>query len=448
MSFSKIACFLIFCCGQLVVAQDRAASSEGTLKSYVEAKDDHFRWEKRDGGFVEGCRWARLHMVSQQWKDIAWKHVVWIVVPDSEKISSHALLYVSGGGWNPEWSDEGPAELAPTDEVKRMALLAKASKSPLCIVQHVPFQPMFGGMVEDEIISKTFVEYLKSGDTTWPLLLPMVKAAVRAMDSADQYMQKEHHTPLHKFTVFGGSKRGWTTWLSSAVDPRVDAIAPVVIDVLNMKAQMKFQKETWGKFSEQIEDYSSKGIPDKMDTPAGQKLLSLVDPYEYRDVITQPKLLVFATNDRYWPVDACKLYWDDLQGEKHLLYVPNQGHGIKDMERLLGSIAALQRSRTGGEALPKLDWSFETKGDRVRLNLNIDQKAESVRGWVARSKTKDFREATWTDAPMMSNGKGFVFDAPRDSSYMALFGEVVIDNKPIDAFFSTNLQVFEPAAGN
>lgn len=448
MGFQKFICLLLVCCGHLVTAQDKAPISDGTLKSYVGAADDAFHWEQRDGGQLEGCHWARLHMVSQKWKDVTWKHVVWIVVPDSDKISRHALLYVAGGGWKPEWGDAGPTEFSPTDEVKRMTLLAKASNSPLCIVQHVPFQPMFGGMVEDEIISKTFVEYLKSGDSTWPLLLPMVKAAVRAMDTADQYMQREHKSKLEKFTVFGGSKRGWTTWLSSAADPRVDALAPIVIDVLNMKAQMKFQKETWGKYSEQIEDYSSKGIPEKMETPRGETLLSLVDPYEYRDVITQPKLLIFGTNDRYWPVDACNLYWGALQGEKHLLYVPNQGHGIKDMERVLGSIAALQRSRTGGQPLPEMKWSFEPKSNKVRLKVSVDQKAEHVRGWVAKSKTKDFREATWTESPMQADGSNFTFDTPRDGSYLALFGEVVIDNKPIDAFFSTNLQVFEPASGN
>lgn len=425
-----------------------------TLQRYVEMPDASFQWQERESGQLDGARWARLHMVSQQWKGATWKHVLWVIVPDDvvqskathENAAQHALLYITGGGWRPEWGDVGPEHLAPSDDVQRMALLAKAARSPVCIVQHVPFQPMFGGLVEDEIISKTFVEYLNSGDGTWPLLLPMVKASVRAMDAADQYMQREHSSKLAKFTVFGGSKRGWTTWLSSAVDPRVDALAPVVIDVLNMRAQMKYQKETWGKYSEQIEDYSSKGIPEKMDTPIGRRLLSLVDPYEYRDVITQPKLLIFGTNDRYWPVDACGLYWHALQGEKHLLYVPNQGHGIKDMERVLGSIAALQRSRIGGKPLPKMEWAFEPQADSVRLKLKLDQKAQQVRGWIAKSPTKDFRESTWTESPMHRDGEEFfVCDCPRDETYLAMFGEVVIDHQPVDAFFSTNLQVFSPA---
>jgi len=442
-----LLCAVIFA-GHTTFGQDNSPVRPGTLKSFVDAPDADYKWEKRESGEAEGCRWARIHMVSQKWKEVVWRHVVWIVVPNQPQHPSHGLLYIAGGGWRPEWGDEGPKQLAPTDEVKRMALLARASGSPLCVVQHVPFQPMFDGMVEDQIISKTFVEFLKSGDSTWPLLLPMVKSAVRAMDTADQFMQQEHSSRLTKFTVFGGSKRGWTTWLSSAVDPRVDALAPVVIDVLNMREQMKLQLDTWGKYSEQIEDYSSKGIPQKMETPSGQQLLSLVDPYEYRERIQQPKLLIFGTNDRYWPVDACKLYWSSLQGDKHLLYCPNQGHGIKDMERVLGSIAALQRSRIGGPALPKMNWSFASTSAAVRLTLTVDQKPYQVRAWTAQSNTKDFRDSRWSDQPMRAQGDTYSIELPRDNLHLALFGEVIIDNEPVDAFFSTNLQMFEPAAGN
>lgn len=436
---------LLSCVAATARGQDQVAVSPVTLKTFVETPDPHYKWEKRESGEAEGCRWTRIHMVSQQWKDVVWQHVVWMVVPNQPAQPTHGLLYITGGGWRPEWGEQGPKQLAPSDEVKRMALLARAAGSPLCVVQHVPFQPMFNGMVEDEIISKTFVEFLKSGDGTWPLLLPMVKSAVRAMDTADQYMQQEHGSRLTKFTVFGGSKRGWTTWLSSAVDPRVDALAPVVIDVLNMREHMKLQLASWGKYSEQIEDYSSKGIPEKMETASGQRLLSLVDPYEYREVIQQPKLLIFGTNDRYWPVDACKLYWSDLRGDKHLLYCPNQGHGIKDMERVLGSIAALQRSRIGGRALPKMNWSFEPKPTTVRLKLTVDQQPAKVSVWTASSPSKDFRSSQWLDQPMSLEGNGYAIEVPRDGSHLAMFGEVIIDHEPIDAFFSTNLQTFEPA---
>ena len=38
----------------------------------------------------------------------------------------------------------------------------------------------------------------------------------------------------------GASKRGWTTWTIGAVDKRVKAMAPLVLDCLNMRAAFRF----------------------------------------------------------------------------------------------------------------------------------------------------------------------------------------------------------------
>ena len=39
--------------------------------------------------------------------------------------------------------------------------------------RQVPFQPMFDGLKEDDLIAHTFVEFARPGDASWPLLLPM-----------------------------------------------------------------------------------------------------------------------------------------------------------------------------------------------------------------------------------------------------------------------------------
>ena len=142
----------------------------------------------------------------------------------------------------------------------------------------------------------------------------------------------------------GGSKRGWTTWLTGAVDDRVVAIAPMVIVMLNLGKQGPNQLKVWGKYSEQIHDYVERGLMEKVQTPEGTKLWKMVDPYTYRDRLTKPKLLINGTNDRYWTLDALDLYWDGLKGPKYLVELPNAGHGLdKNRDWAINGLGAFFR---------------------------------------------------------------------------------------------------------
>src|SRR5690606_37076445 len=117
---------------------------------------------------------------------------------------------------------------------------------------------------EDAMIAETFDRFMVEGDPDVPLLLPMVKSAVRAMDAAEAIGRDRLDLDLRQFVVTGASKRGWTTWLLAAVDPRVSALAPMVIDVLNIPAQMKQQVATYGEFSQKINDYTERNIQHRL----------------------------------------------------------------------------------------------------------------------------------------------------------------------------------------
>jgi PhoPQ-activated pathogenicity-related protein len=98
---------------------------------------------------------------------------------------------------------------------------------------------------EDEIIAYTWDKFLKGGDDQWPLRLPMTKAAVRALDTITSFCAREGLT-LDGFVVAGASKRGWTTWATAAVDRRVVAIVPMVIDMLNIVPSFKHHLAVYG----------------------------------------------------------------------------------------------------------------------------------------------------------------------------------------------------------
>ena len=443
--------FLAFACTPLT-AQERLvgiaaarpkASSE--LANYLAQPDEHYHWEVRETTTIQNCEVLRLHLVSQRWHGIDWRHVLTLIKPPNlDTQRRDALLVIGGGDWQTTWPKNGPETVPVRGEAQLMATVANQFGCVIAIISQVPFQPMMDGKHEDEIIAATFAKFMETQDATWPLLLPMVKAAVRGMDATTAAAQEAWGVKLEDFTVTGASKRGWTTWLTGAADPRVSSIAPMVIDMLNMGAQMKLQVASFGDYSEQIADYTELKLPEVLSTPRGQQLQAIVDPFAYRDQLQLPKLLIFGTNDRYWPLEACNMYWDQLQGEKHLLYVPNEGHGIKDYVRVIGSVSALHRSHHGGAPLPKMDWEFTEEQAGVELDVTTQGAIDTVRGWVALAPTRDFRDAKWEErACRLGNDGAWTLTVGKPpAGFMACFAECVSVADATPAFFSTNVRMF------
>ncbi len=431
--------------GLLVVLTPFAAAREaasGALAEYVAAKDESYQWVKRSEGSVATCKYVELTLTSQTWKGIPWKHQLFLVKPSQVAADGkHALLMIAGGSWREELADP-KTQIKLPGEAQVLALVAEQMKMPVAILLHVPQQPMFDGKKEDEIIALTFREFLKTGDDDWPLLEPMVKSAVRAMDATQEATKKEWGLDVKTFTITGASKRGWTTWLTGAVDDRAVAIAPMVIDMLNMSEHTKLQKASFeGKSSEQISEYE--GLDQQIGSERGVALRKIVDPWEYRQRLTQPKLVILGTNDRYWPLDACNLYWNDLQGEKYLIYVPNNGHGLPDRSRIVAGLSALNRRIITGKALPKLAWEYKNGADVVSLKVSADVKPSRVRAWTAKAPKRDFRDSQWTSTDAAAKGEAFVYDhAAPAAGNSAMFGEAVFHEGTDEEFsLSTNVRI-------
>src|SRR5690606_38003278 len=146
------------------------------------------------------------------------------------------------------------------------------------VLLQVPHQPILDGLTEDALIAHSMARYVETRDPDWPVLLPMTKAATAAMDAVQAAAREHWGLETERFVVTGASKRGWTAWLTAAVDPRVVAVAPMVFDVLDMRRQMAHQQATWGGASGQIRDYQERDLPRLLRTPVGDALLDLVDP--------------------------------------------------------------------------------------------------------------------------------------------------------------------------
>lgn len=386
------------------------------LDEYVKKPDAAFAWSQTGTQNSLGGTITTLALTSQVWQGITWKHELTVYEPRELNHADAMLLFITGGDHKSKQND---------NDHKQGFMLAHLCGARVAVLRQVPNQPLLGEKKEDELIAETFVRYLQTKDEEWPLLFPMTKSAVRAMDAL-QAFTKQKGRPVGRFVVTGGSKRGWTTWLTGAVDDRVVAIAPMVIVMLNMGKQGPNQLKVWGKYSEQIDDYVQRGLMEKTDTPDGMKLWKMVDPFTYQDRLTKPKLLINGTNDRYWTLDALDLYWSELKGPKYLVELPNAGHGLdKNREWALGGLGAFFRHVITDRPMPKLTWNLARgAGGESMLTIHANPAPVAARIWTARSDTRDFRESHWDSAPLTPGEKITRYIPKSASGNLALFGEL------------------------
>lgn len=426
------------------LSSEDGVGGSGVLSAYVNRADGKFGWREMTSGRIGAVDYVEYLMTSQTWRGIEWKHQFFVLRPTRmARDVRNGLLFIHGGRWKPEFDGPRQAVELPR-EAQYFARLAESIGAPVGVLRQVPFQPMFDRR-EDALIAYTFDQHLKTGESDWPVLLPMVKSAVRAMDAMQSIARERWDVSLQQFTVTGASKRGWTSWLTAAVDPRVMAVAPMVIDVLNMGAQMDHQRATWGELSDEIRDYASLDLPSRLKTQRGAELLSMVDPFSYRAVLTKPKLIMLSTNDRYWPLDALKLYWSELPDPKNVIYVPNQGHGLRDVDRVIGALSAVHRYAAAGQPLPGTSWSFASTPSVLTIDVKAERPAQRVLIWRTHSATRDFREARWTSRSCKKKGDIHKCSATRgEQGYTAVFAETSFKDEDRPLFSTTTTVCIAP----
>ena len=126
----------------------------------------------------------------------------------------------------------------------------------------------------------------------------MTRAVVRAMDLV-QDITKQNKVNVNEFVVSGASKRGWTAWTTAAIDKRVIAIVPMVIDMLNLNESFENHYRSYGEYSIAVQDYVNYNIPDRMSTKEFEVLMKYVEPYYFKEKFTMPKLLINAGSDEF-----------------------------------------------------------------------------------------------------------------------------------------------------
>jgi PhoPQ-activated pathogenicity-related protein len=386
----------------------RAAATQTALDRYVAAPDPNFSWKvlrelptaarpepdaSANGASPDAVRATLLEVISQKWlteKEVEqplWKHWVTVVRP-AQVTSDIGFLFITGSRL-----DRQPPSSVPA----WMIDMARDTGTVITELRLVPNQPIVfmddparKPRIEDDYIAYTWDKFLRTGDEKWPARLPMTKSAVRAMDAVTAFAASPEGggAKVARFVVAGGSKRGWTTWTTAAVDSRVIAIAPLVIDLLNIEPSFVHHWRAYGSWSDAVDDYVEHRIMDWMGTPQFKALMKIEEPFEYRDRLTLPKFMVNASGDEFFLPDSSQFYFDELGGEKQLRYVPNTGHSL-DKTDAIASVHAFYASVVKGTARPEVRWTFERDGS---IKVVTKQVPDDVKVWQATNpKARNFR---------------------------------------------------------
>ncbi|HET6328529.1 MAG TPA: PhoPQ-activated pathogenicity-related family protein [Planctomycetaceae bacterium] len=369
-------------------------AGETALDRYVAKPDKTYSWKVISKTQVPGATVFVVDLKSQTWrtpKDVdrpVWQHWLTIVKPD-KPAGNIPFLFITGG------SNDGKP---PAKVDGLIVMTAKHSGGIVCELKMVPNEPLVfkndgKKRKEDDLIAYTWNEFLQGGDDEWPARLPMVKSAARAMDCIQELLASDEggNFKVDKFVVAGGSKRGWTTWCTAAVDKRVAAIVPSSIDCLNNGPSMAHHVAVYGFYTLAVGDYVRHNIVRQTANPRMKLLHEIEDPYSYRERLTMPKYIVNAAGDQYFCPDNSQFYFDALPGEKYLRYVPNADHGLKGSDAR-ESVATFYHMVLTGQERPTYSWTFEQDGS---IRVKTSSHPKSVTLWQANNpEARDFRLMT------------------------------------------------------
>jgi len=394
------------------------------LSDYVHAPDDSYRYSVAYTLPTEQYTYYRIDMTSQTWRSAAdvdkpeWRHWLDVYVP-SFSVGTTAMLTINGGSNN-----FGSPVSTPDATLSQFSVITRTVVAALRTVPSEPltFTDETTSRTEDEIIAYSFDKYLNHqgdpGNETWPVLIAMAKSAVRAMDTIQDFVpQVFAGAHVDDFLITGYSKRGWTTWLTAAVDDRVRAIIPGVFDNLNQGIQMVHHYGVYGFFSPAVHDYNDLQIFDRILEPASLELSKIVDPYRYLNNgrFTIPKLILNSAGDEFFVSDSAQYYFDDLPGgDNYMRYLANTGHGLD--ARAIDSTLTFYDAILNDFPLPKFTWDVASDG---AIEVHSTDAPLQVVMWEATNPVaRDFRRGynpsiLWTSSFVADAGNfNYIINPP------------------------------------
>ncbi len=340
--------------------------------------------------------WSPDHLVAPE----KWLHTVDAYIP-SHALPGNALLVLNNG--TNYGLEKDPAK-GPTDFTEEiLRAIATHTRTIVISVSNVPnqylnYQDDATPKREDDSVARSWKLFLEAPEKRpfVPLQVPMMEAAVKAMDLAQKELKPWQ---INRFIATGLSKRGWATWHAALVDTRIVAIAPFVADQLNFNEVLEHTYQVYGKnWPIAFTPYYREGLGQERQAPNFEKLMVIEDPLRYLNSayanrLAIPKYIINASGDDFFVPDNARLYIDKLPGQRALRVAPNSDHaGIKQyaQQALVTFVNRMQRSHK----LPTFINKLKQDAVNATLSVKFSEEPAQVTLWTAVNPiARDFRQA-------------------------------------------------------
>ncbi|XP_060616935.2 autocrine proliferation repressor protein A-like isoform X1 [Anolis sagrei] len=382
------------------------------LDVYVKEHDPYYSYTLKKEETKQGVTVYSLNMTSLKWLDESeversvWWHELFIALPKVQTMNDSCLLIPSNGR-----NDCVPV-LDIDYNLNDIIDTAKSTGSCAALLRQIPNQPntFYKIPIEeckksssDGGLSCSWWKFLndKTARPHTLLQFPMVKATVRAMDTITAFLMNESNGKMNitKFTLAGISKRGWSSWLTAAVDNRVVSFFPFLADLLNMRKNLHHQYRSYCGWTFLLRPLRDTNITQQLDKPRFKEMASHIDPLEYNGRYSmQAKYISVATGDEFFQPDDSHYYFSQLMGEKLFRIVPNIGHAhtllLGQRVTLLDSLKAFYVSTMQNLRRPQITWNRTETNTSGIIHLFTDQEPLSTKCYFAStlsSQRRDFR---------------------------------------------------------
>lgn len=333
---------------------------------------------------------SMMYLTPEESNVSTWTHRVMVFVPDvfDEAIKQQAFMKTAGikspDESNVDFQEDVAYLVDLTAFTGTVSIFMKDNPNTNVVYTSDPEQKT---RTEDQIAVYTWIHYMNNpNDFKWILNLPMTKSVVKVFNAVVDFVKEDQAgLELTNYVLSGVSKRGWSTWLAAAVDDRVTGIAPVVMDMLNMRENLRNHFQSLGGWSYPLSPYYAEGFTFYLDHPEFTTLQCYIDPMRWLPTYLARDIPVYhtgTTGDEFMLLTDAESYLNDARDQGlniWIRYLHNVQHYMLDHELyqddLWMSLRVFYSAVANGDwatTLPSYEWNLTQNEDTGSIEVSVD----------------------------------------------------------------------------